>query len=205
MRITPQTKLVIDAVTMACIQHWTNMASGEFSCLATVSDTLVVTDPLLLEQKCTGVSTDMDQGAIAKVLVEHDHPEKIRAFIHSHVEMPVYWSEQDEETIEALANETFLLSIVVNKKGAVRCRIDVFKPVRVTLDQLPFEVRVTDAELELWCQGEFNARVTEQAPAKFGYLQSRTDAFNRDWPGRMRRYQDDNWPLPDDWQEGDGT
>lgn len=202
MRITPRTKIIIDAVTMECIKHWTQTASGEFSCLADVSDDLVVSNAQLLEQECTGVSTDLDQEAIAAAMLRHDAPEKMRAWIHSHADMQTYWSQQDEETIEALRNDTFLVSIVVNKKGSVRSRLDVFGPARITLDQLPHEVRFIDDDLKAWCEAEFETKVSEYVAAPTTYLQSRTFGGTGNWrpKGRVDNYQ--QWHLLDDEPEG---
>ena len=201
MRITPQTKVTIDAVTMQCIRHWVRMASGEVSCLAEIGHDLVVTDAVLLEQECTATSTELDQEAVAAVLLRHERPERLRVWVHSHCDMQVYWSQQDEETIEALANDTFLLSIVVNKKGAVRCRIDLFHPVRVTLDNLAHEVLFLDEELEAWCRAEFNDKVTEHRWNRTHWgpraLVSQ-DPLAADH--RVARFH--NWHLPDFGEEG---
>ena len=202
MRITPLTKIIIDAVTMECIKHWTKKAAGEFSCLADVSDTLVISNAQLLDQECTGVSTDLDQEAIAAAMLRHEAPEKMRAWVHSHADMQTYWSEQDEETIEAMRNDSFLVSIVVNKKGAVRCRLDVFRPIRITLDQLPHEVRFMDDDLKAWCLAEFDSKVSEYATSPTSYLQSRTFGTAGNWRPQVRNNNYQQWHLLDDEPEG---
>ena len=66
------------------------------------------------------------QEALAKVLVTHPAPQNVRAWVHSHARLGVFWSQQDEACIEGLANDACLISIVVNKKREFKARIDVW-------------------------------------------------------------------------------
>jgi hypothetical protein len=151
----------IDAEALERIWHWTELARGEFSCLAEVDDDLLVRDVELFDQVCTQASTDIDQQALARFLVQHPRPERVRAWIHSHGNLTVFWSQQDDQCIEGLANESLLVSIVVNKRHDVRCRIDLFDPLRITLDEVPLEVRTNMRGLRAECAAAFTQHVTE--------------------------------------------
>ena len=113
------------------------------------------------EQECTDVNTELDADAIARFLLGTPEPEQVRAWIHSHGSMEAYWSAQDEACIAGMATDSFLLSIVVNKRGDYRCRVDLFQPVRVTLDNVPVRVRVKSPHLAAYCRREFRSKVRE--------------------------------------------
>lgn len=162
MKLKPGFKVYIDAEALERIWHWTDRARGEFSCLGQTTDDVLVHDVQLFEQVCTSSSTEIDQDALAKFLCTHPAPEKVRAWIHSHGTLDVFWSEQDDACIEGLANETFLLSIVVNKKRQVKCRVDIWQPMRVTLDDLDVQIRVPQYGLKEECDRAFRDLVTEQ-------------------------------------------
>lgn len=154
-------RVSIDAEALERIWHWTDLAKGEFSCLGQVTDDVLVHDVQLFTQTCTSATTEIDQQALAQFLCQHQKPEKVRAWIHSHGNLGVFWSQQDDSCIEGLENDTFLLSIVVNKKREMKCRLDIWQPVRLTLDDLAVEVRVPRYNLKAECETAFRKLVTE--------------------------------------------
>ena len=164
MKVKQNLRIRIDADAMERIWHWTDLAAGEFSCLGTVTDDVIVGDVRLFDQICTAASTELDQEALAKFLVTHQQPERVRAWIHSHGRLGVFWSQQDEVCIDGLANDTCLISLVVNKKREWRARVDIWKPFRLTLDDLPLEIRLPDQNLRGECEKAFNAHVVEMQP-----------------------------------------
>ena len=164
MKVKQNLRVRIDADAMARIWHWTDLAQGEFSCLGTVTDDLCVGNVQLFDQMCTDASTELDQEALAKFLCTHETPERVRAWVHAHGHLGVFWSQQDEACIEGLANDSCLVSIVVNKKREFKCRIDVWKPVRLTLDDLPLEIRIPDLNLRDECEAAFKRHVVEMQP-----------------------------------------
>lgn len=167
MKVKTGFRVTIDAEALEKVWQWTALAKGEFSCLALVTevgDDLLVHDVELFEQVCTAASTEMDQQALARFLVPHPEPEKVRCWTHSHAALNVFWSQQDEACIEGLANESCLVSIVVNKKHELKCRVDIWKPVRLTLDDLALEVRLPDLDIKRQCERAFRDNVTEIQP-----------------------------------------
>ena len=180
----------IDAEALERIWQWTALAKGEFSCLALAEDGLLVHGVQLFDQVCTQASTELDQDALAKFLCRHREPENVRAWIHSHGALSVFWSAQDDACIDGLANESFLISIVVNKRHDIRCRVDFFQPVRLTLDEVPLEVRMPDTSLKAACEEAFLQHVTEVQP-----MVVRQQSMLPE-PGGMRRGR--AWPDFDD-------
>ena len=160
MKTKTTLRVGINAEAMERIWHWTDLATGEFSCLGTVEGTHI-NHVQLFDQMCTAASTELDQQALAKFLVTHPRPEAVRAWIHSHGKLGVFWSEQDEACIDGLANDTCLISIVVNKVRQVKCRVDLWQPVRVTLDDVPVELVMPHFNLRAECEAAFQAHVVE--------------------------------------------
>ncbi len=178
MKVKQNLRVRIDADSMERINHWTDIAAGEWSCLGSVSDEILVGDVRLMDQVCSAASTELSQEALATFLVTHPQPELVRAWIHSHGRLGVFWSQQDEACIEGLANDTYLVSIVVNKKREFKVRIDVWQPFRLTFDDLPLEIRLPDQNLRGECERLFNAHVVEVAPV-----------LMPDWRGGVRQHQ----------------
>ena len=198
MKLKQSPCLYIDADAMERIWQWTALAKGEFSCLAMVSGDLFVHGVELFDQVCTSSNTELDQQALAKFLCKHEAPELVRAWVHSHGSLGVFWSEQDEDCIAGLANESFLVSIVVNKRHELRCRLDLFHPVRITIDELALEVRAPSKHLKAECAELFKRHVDEMPPMVMRSPQL--------WPGQPVQQQQQpllhhvvqGWPMYDD-------
>jgi len=161
-------RIYIDPASHEKLWTWVSMARGEISMLGLVEeveDQPCIADLFLVKQTCTPASTDMDQEDIAKLMVElagKDRSNQLRTWVHSHGDMDVFWSNQDDSTIEDLAGDPYLISVVVNKRGAVRARLDLFDPIRITVDDVPVEVLVPDMGLESECVKAFEDKVKEE-------------------------------------------
>lgn len=94
----------------------------------------LITQIHLLEQECSGASTDIDAKTISKMLTEavrRDLPvEKLKLWWHSHVNMSAFWSGTDENTATSF-NNGWMLSYVGNKRGEYKMRLDVYYPTRL--------------------------------------------------------------------------
>ena len=175
----------IDLVAHEKLWAWTRMAKGEVSMLGLVEDGLggpAITDLFLVRQSCSSASTDMDQDAVGKLLFDlgaAGMEGQLRAWVHSHAAMDVFWSRTDDGTIEGLGGEPYIVSVVVNKKGDVKARLDVFKPVRFVIDDVPVKMRVPDMGLEEQWRREFEEKVAESTMGSLFMM----PADNRDQPG----------------------
>ncbi len=158
----------IDLVARQKWDHWVALAKGEVGALGLVEDTddgPVVTDLFLVKQVCTQASTDLDPDDVARLMVEMEaegRADQLRAWFHSHGTLNVFWSGTDDRTIAGFCSDLPFVSIVTNKRGEVRARVDLFQPVRITLDELPVEVRLPDPCMEEECRLEFIEKVTEK-------------------------------------------
>ena len=150
------------------IRHWVDLARGEVSGLGTVvvhDDGLLIDEVYLLEQECTGSHTELDDEAIAALLVELDaqgvDTGTVRFWWHSHGTMQSFWSTTDEACIAGLSNDTFTVSLVTNKRRQDLVRIDLLRPFAATIDHVPLHIDVEDLGLHELCEAEFRDKVEE--------------------------------------------
>ncbi len=108
-------------------------APNEVQFLASVRETggpkeliFTIGDVYLIDQTVSGGSTEFDEVALANFVASAEHPEDIWCWIHSHVNMGVFWSSTDTATINRLLRSTKkLLSIVFTLDGKMKTRCDV--------------------------------------------------------------------------------
>ena len=132
-------------------------------------------------QEVTGSTTDLDAQAVAKLdsetIGEKGH---LNAWLHSHVNMGVFWSATDKETIYELGQQGLCVAVVVNKKREMRGAVywkgyenkeDFYPgfPTEGFLDELPLEVVDKIEGRALWDKEyEDNVRKKVYAPTTGG-------------------------------------
>jgi len=171
-------KIQVDALAWTKFMSWVELAKGEVSAFGIVEqrfNRLIVTDFVLLDQVCTSTETELDPKAIAQLMQDVKDPSMLRCWAHSHADMKVFWSGQDEETIAGLSNDEWMLSLVVNKDHDAMMRLDVYHPAHIHVDDVVWELRC-DVPLETkadW-KKQFKDKVTE-APEYLPVLQDLPD------------------------------
>jgi hypothetical protein len=200
------------------IRHWVDLAQGEVSGLGTVipiANGLLVREVFLLEQVSSSAHTQLDDEAVAKLLMELDaageDTSTLRFWWHSHGTMSSFWSTTDDDNIEGLANDAFTVSLVTNKHGQDRVRLDLFQPVRLTLDHLELRLHADDLGLAELCAEEFADKVDERT---FVFPRGPGQGCQaKGWSPSSHRLLDPPWPseqmddevidLDDDWSTRD--
>lgn len=179
-------RIQVDAVAMQKLWHWVDFAKGEVSCLGIVEETrdaltgtitaLTVTDFFLVKQHCSADETSMDPAAVAQLLVDLESrgidSKKLRCWAHSHGDLSVFFSGQDDICVAGLANGEWLLSLVVNKKRDTQMRLDQYMPCHLYLSDIVWDVRypLIDGLAEV-CLTEFKAKVQEDVFGSNGHRQ----------------------------------
>lgn len=156
--ITPEAKKRLDL--------YIQVADVEISGLGTVTrigNDFLVTAVHLFEQECNPASTILSSEDVARFLHEAVRsgldPSQLKLWWHSHASMGIFWSSIDEETISRFAN-SWMLSLVGNKKGEYLVRLDLYEPIRLTLDGLKFEIhQPEDPVLRAAVEAEVRAKV----------------------------------------------
>lgn len=123
----------------------------------------IVTDVFLFDQEVSQLDTALSRADVANFLIETIEsgrdPEAIKLWWHSHAGAPVFWSALDERTAGSFSND-FMLSLVGNKRGHIRCRLDTYGAHRLTLDRLPFEISFNeDSDLVESVRAEIQQKV----------------------------------------------
>jgi len=111
---------------------------------------LYVTDVKIFQQVVSGGHTEMDRKALAlfwdELLKAHEDTGLWKLWWHSHVFMSALFSGTDLDTISEfdaeVPEDNWMMSIVANKLGKMLCRIDVFEPIRCTINDVPWEIEV---------------------------------------------------------------
>ena len=93
----------------------------------------VVTDPVILKQKVTGSTCDLDQEALAdyycKAAKKHGKKNFRFCWWHSHHTMGVFWSATDIKGINEYSDGDLSFALVVNLKRENKFRASMWKPV----------------------------------------------------------------------------
>ncbi len=162
---------------MKKIIYYTQAADGEVSGLGTImkdgEKRLIVDKVFLLEQESSAGDTELDSEAISKLLTDmimaKEDPGRVKFWWHSHGNMGVFWSGQDDECAEKLSKE-YAFSLVVNKDNELRCRLDLYNPFRITVDGIKVREMTEDDEfLKKACKEEVEKKVRSTTP----YYQTR--------------------------------
>jgi len=107
--------------------------------VAIVPTGFLVEDLYLLKQRCYHSYTELLPDYLSRFLIsfveQGKDPARLKLWWHSHAEMDIFWSPIDNYTARGFQND-FMLSLVTNKAGQQRCRLDLYQPLQLTLDRL---------------------------------------------------------------------
>lgn len=115
----------IDNEVFRKIMHWVNKSQYEVSGLGTVvlegNGIFRVTQAILLPQKNGAAHTDIEPEDVGKLMYAmKDSLGDLRFWWHSHVDMDVFWSGTDWDTIKKIGQGGWFLSTVFNKAREMR-------------------------------------------------------------------------------------
>jgi hypothetical protein len=147
-------EILVSAYTWQRMRYLVDSVDSEVAWLGTVErtdNTFKITEIYVPTQEVTTASVNADaemmSDLIPDLIEEHGEEEalnniipNLRAFCHSHHKMKTFWSATDENGINGLANSQFLVSLVLNQDGEVLGRVDIFEPMRITIDNVPLRV-----------------------------------------------------------------
>lgn len=126
-----QPKLKINAVPYATMYYATQAAVGEvqgFGKFRKDGDVYTVTEVIILSQTASGGYTSLDEEAMNEFLYrlasQGKDPSDFNFSWHSHAHMGVFWSGVDVADIGRLVGNRELISVVMNKEGAMLARYD---------------------------------------------------------------------------------
>lgn len=124
----------------------------------------IMTDLVIFTQVCTGAHSMIDDDALGKFLYEKtkagEDLTKWKIWWHSHATMTAFFSGTDTGTIEKSTEFPYLISLVTNHAGDIKCRLDVFDPIRYHEDLQVETLPEENEELKLLCAKEIEQKVT---------------------------------------------
>lgn len=167
----PQTNLYIPDDIYQQVMYWVNKSKLEVSGLGKVmvddDGDLMVTSAFLLPQECGGASTDLDPTAVAKAIFtmkDDPTPGEIKWWWHSHVQMGVFWSNTDRETIAVTAKFGWFAATVFNQKEEYKSALAIGQPVKVFLPDISTHIpRYLPTSLTKQWDADFAANVKEKS------------------------------------------
>lgn len=126
------------------VHAYADLCNNEISALGSVVITngiILIEDVYLFDQIVTGSSTELSQESVANFICEYikmgKDPANLKFWWHSHVNMNVFWSGTDTATIERFAPSDWFISMVSNKRGEYKIRLDIHNPLRLVFDDIP--------------------------------------------------------------------
>lgn len=127
-------KVIIQHKAAIKLKYFIDLTDDEISGMGKSfikDNNIIIQDFIIFNQTCSSVNTDIDSQGIAKFLYElqkkGERTEDWGLWWHSHADMGVFWSEQDDKTIrEHSGGGSHLISLVSNKKGEFKSRLDIF-------------------------------------------------------------------------------
>jgi len=140
---------------------------GEISGFGTVEVTgngFLIQDIFILEQEVSWAGTAISEEDMARfvqrLLDEGKDPATVRVWWHSHADMENFWSRTDKDTIASCFLSDFMITMVGNKKGRLKVRLNIYKPSPVVIDYPPVELGASvDPELRAEAQAEIGKKV----------------------------------------------
>lgn len=117
-----------------------------------IGRTIFVEDVQIFKQTVSPVETVLDRRSLGRfyddIIKRGEDLSEWKLWWHSHADMDVFFSKTDVETIEDFDNDTekdnWMLSIVLNKRGDVLCRIDSFSPIRYVYEGIEWDICFPD-------------------------------------------------------------
>lgn len=155
-------KLIIDDEVYQKVMYWVDRAKDlEVSGLGLIQvepdGVFRVTDAMLLPQKNTKTHTEISPDGVAKAMYDlRNSGGELKWWWHSHVDMGVFWSKTDTDTIEEFGQGGWVVATVFNKRRekktafySVDGTVTPFGKSSLFIDDLETEIKNTK-HIESW-------------------------------------------------------
>jgi len=124
-------KLELSNLAYSKMVHYTQKARGEisgFGKIKKIGNRIIVTNVKIFKQKCTSIHTSLDEETLhlflGRLIRRGENIGKWKLWWHSHNDFGVHWSGTDEDNITRHSENSYLLSICINKNVDMIGRID---------------------------------------------------------------------------------
>jgi hypothetical protein len=160
------THIMIESMVYHKIMHWVNKSSYEVSGLGKITykdGRITVIDAILLPQKNGSAHTDIEGADVGKAMfLLKDTPGDLRWWWHSHVNMDVFWSGTDRDTIDKITQGGWFVSTVFNKRHEMRSALSMVSPLPLGfIDNIPTQqIQYLDPEAVKKWDDDYEKNVT---------------------------------------------
>lgn len=166
-------KVILPIKVFQKLRAYVNATEHEISGLGKIDtflDEITIEDVRILNQEVGGVETTMDKNSLGKfydeIIQEEGDLLNWKLWWHSHADMDTFFSGTDQQTIDDFDNEThednWMLSLVTNKRGDIEFRLDVFYPIRVTVENMEYFLKYDDVDIDTQVAEEVADKVKEK-------------------------------------------
>jgi len=182
------THIVIDNMVYQKIMYWINKSDYEVSGLGKITykeGRITVIDAVLLPQKNGATHTDIEGDVVGKAMfLLKDSPGDLRWWWHSHVNMDVFWSGTDRDTIEKISAGGWFVSTVFNKRHEMRSCLSMNAPLPLgMIDNIPTRpIQFLDQELTKKWDDDYEKNVENLMRGYHSYP---------NWESRFQRKSDE--------------
>lgn len=155
-------EVIYDELAYNKIMHWCKKAAPqEISGLGNVTydkeaGVMRVTDVWLLEQENGAATTDINDEAVGKLMYKHHQLARegeiegdLKLWWHSHVNMGVFWSGTDMDTIKQLGDGGWFLNSVFNLKEEIKTCVSMTDPMKLFIDDIPTYIAAEEIDEDL--------------------------------------------------------
>lgn len=136
----PKTEIVIPRLVHEKIMYFVNKSNDEVSGLGItklIDGKIVVKDIILCKQSNGMASTEMTSESIQKAMFKlKDEDGDLNFWWHSHVNMGVFWSGTDNQTIAQIGANGMCVASVFNKKGEIKSAVACINPFPLFIDDV---------------------------------------------------------------------
>lgn len=198
-------KLVIDEMVNKKVMHWVMKAGKkEISGLGNIKiegESFRVVSAILLPQKNGVTTTEISPEGICKAMYDlKDSEGELKWWWHSHVDMGVFWSGTDMDTIKQFGGNGWILATVFNKKKELKSAF-YSKDGKVTplgvdslfIDNIPTKIEEKEIDTQEW-DLDFKLNVTD-----FETNLVTQDQSSHNWGYGYRGIHD--YDFKTDWQQ----
>ena len=155
-------KIELSSWAYSKMVHYTQRANGEisgFGKINKIGNRIIVTNVKIFEQQCNSGYTSLDREALSNFLLnlvkKGENPAKWKLWWHSHNDFEVFWSATDETNILRHSQQSYLLSICINKDIEMVGRIDD----KGQNSKIPIKVLPVRGKLKDRCYNEVRKKV----------------------------------------------
>lgn len=126
---------------------------------------ILIRDIFILEQEISYGRTEISEEEIARFLIrlldEGKDPSAIKVWWHSHGGMDVFWSETDIKSMASCFLSDFMVTVVGNKQGRFKARVNIYKPATRVIDDLSLVLQFP-ADVDPGLQDEVRAEIAKK-------------------------------------------